>query len=76
MQEWLIQGSSGGQSLLPLHGVPPLELLDEDDEEEDDEDDEDELEDDEAPPPAPATPLDELELASDPPLPPVATGSN
>lgn len=55
-----------------MHFMPPLELLDDEDELEDDEED-----DDEAPPPAPAVPLDELELALSPALPPVALlGSN
>lgn len=74
MQDQLIHDVSLGQSPLLLQGIPPLELLD--DEEDDEDEDEDDDEDADAPPP-PAVPLDELELFSAPPLPPVAgPGSN
>jgi len=66
VQAHVVHASSMGQSGFFEQGMPPelLELLDDDEE-------------DDASPPAPAEPLEELELALAPALPPVALlGSN
>jgi hypothetical protein len=72
VQAHVVHASSCGQSGFFMHGMEPLELLDEEDV--DDVEDDEDVDDDELPP----VPLDELELlVASPPAPPVALpGSN